>query len=318
MGDNKSASITTLLNRIIPNATEIGPLAAGMFAQAYAFSADGRDYVLRLNAFEEDFAKDEFAYTNFASPALPIPRMVARGRYDGTRHYAVTERCPGIPMSRVPDAYLPPLLPDLFAKIDAVHALDAGRHTGWGLTDSDFNGRFQSWEIYLRSFYNQKFDYDRPALFAGSILEERLFRELEAEMIARLPACRGYRAIVHGDYGFDNVICRDGRITGVLDWAEGRLGDPLYDVAYLDYWSRLPLGDLWREQARRDPVDFEARMVCYLLHIGLGSMVIAAHLRDERDYRRVRDRTVSVLSPARRRSTDWPEEEGEESADFAD
>jgi hypothetical protein len=40
-------------------------------------------------------------------------------------------------------------------------------------------------------------------------------------------------------------------------------------------------------------------------------MVIAAHLRDERDYRRVRDRTVSALSPARRRSTDWPEEEGE-------
>ena len=301
--------IANFIKQHYPHATEIVPLAAGMFAQAWAFSADGRDYVLRLNAFEEDFAKDEFAYTNFASPALPIPRMVARGRYDGTRHYAVTERCPGVPMSRIPDAHLPPLLPDLFAKIDAVHALDATPFTGWGLTDSDFNGRFQSWEIYLRSFYDQKFDYDRPALFAGGLLEERLFRELEAEMIARLPACRGHRAIVHGDYGFDNVICRDGRITGVLDWAEGRLGDPLYDVAYLDYWSRLPLGDLWREQTRHDAADFEARMVCYLLHIGLASMVIAAHLRDERDYRRVRDRTVSALSPRRRRSTDWPEEE---------
>jgi len=307
--------IETFIKQQYPDAAEIAPLAAGMFAQAWAFSADGRDYVLRLNAFEGDFAKDEFAFAKFASPALPVPRMVARGRYDETRYYAVTERRPGVTMSRIPDAGLPPLLPDLFAKIDAVHALDAAPFTGWGLTDAAFNGRFPSWEVYLRSFHDQKFDYDWPALFAGGILEEHLFRELEAEMIGRLPACRGHRAIVHGDYGFDNVMCRDGRVTGVLDWAEARLGDPLYDVAYLDYWSRLPLGDLWREQARRDAADFEARMVCYLLHIGLASMVIAAHLRDERDYHRVRDRTVSALSPGRRRSTDWPERG---STDFTD
>lgn len=297
--------VANFIHQHFPDAAEASPLAAGMFSQAWAFSADGRDYVLRLNPFGEDFAKDEYACTKFTSPNLPIPRLSARGRYDETLHYAVTDRCPGVPMSRLPDAGLPPLLPDLFAKLDAIHALDARRNTGWGLTDAAFNGRFPSWEAYLRTFYNQKFDYDWPALFAGGILEERLFRELEAEMISRLPACRGYRAVVHGDYGFDNVMC-DGRVTGVLDWAEARIGDPLYDVANLDYWSRLPLGDMWREHAGDDTPDFEARMVCYLLHIGLGSMVISAHLRDERDYRRVRDRTVSALSPGRRRPTDWP------------
>ncbi len=298
--------IAIFIKQHYPHAADITPLAAGMFSQAWAFSAGGRDYVLRLNPFEEDFAKDEYACTKFTSPNLPIPRLSARGRYDETLHYAVTDRCPGVTMSRVPDADLSPLLPDLFAKVEAVHALDATPFTGWGLTDATFNGRFPSWEGYLRSFYNQKFDNDRPAPFAGGILEERLFRELEAEMIGRLPACRGYRAILHGDYGFDNVMCRNGRVTGVLDWAEARLGDPLYDIACLDYWSRLPLGDLWREQARHDPPDFEARMVCYLLHIGLASMLISARLRDERDYRRVRDRTVSALSPGRRRPTDWP------------
>ena len=58
-------------------------------------------------------------------------------------------------------------------------------------------------------------------------------------------------------------------------------------------------------------------MVCYLLAIGLGSMVIAAHLGDARDYRRVRDRTVSALFPGRRRTSDWPIEE-EETTDFTD
>ena len=129
----------------------------------------------------------------------------------------------------------------------------------------------------------------------------------EAEMIARLPKCRSYRAVVHGDFGFDNLMCLDGRVTGVLDWAEARIGDPLYDLANLDYWSRLPLGDLWRERVRGSDVpDFEDRMIVYLLNIGLGSMVISAHLKDEQDYRRVRDRTLSVFHPGRRRPTDWP------------
>ena len=45
--------IANFIKQHYPHATEIVPLAAGMFAQAWAFSADGRDYVLRLNAFEE-------------------------------------------------------------------------------------------------------------------------------------------------------------------------------------------------------------------------------------------------------------------------
>ena len=71
--------IASFIRRNYPNAADIEPLSAGMFSQAYAFAADGRDYVLRINAFEEDFAKDQFAYANFASSALPIPRVVARG-----------------------------------------------------------------------------------------------------------------------------------------------------------------------------------------------------------------------------------------------
>ena len=297
----------SFLQSIFPNLTALAPLAGGMFAQAYAFSAGGRDYVLRINTFEEDFAKDQFAYAHFAGPGLPIPRVVARGRFDDTRYYCVTGRCPGQTMAALDDDALPALLPDLFAVLDAIHALDASRFTGWGLTDAAFNGRFPSWGGYLRSFYNQKFDYDWPALFAGGILDERLFRALEAEMIVRLPKCRGYRAIVHGDFGFDNLMCLDGRVTGVLDWAEARIGDPLYDLANLDYWSRLPLGDLWRERVRESKVpDFDDRMIAYLLNIGLGSMVISAHLKDEQDYRRVRDRTLSVFHPGRRRPTDWP------------
>ena len=43
--------------------------------------------------------------------------------------------------------------------------------------------------------------------------------------------------LLHGDYGFDNVLVDQGKISGVLDWANAKYGDFLYDVAWLDFWS---------------------------------------------------------------------------------
>jgi len=78
------------------------------------------------------------------------------------------------------------------------------------------------------------------------------------------------------------------RITGVLDWADYGLGDFVYDVAYLDYWSAdIPYGALWREYAasqRCDVPHFAERMRCYQLHMALHDMAVAALQGDEEDY----------------------------------
>ncbi|MFC3077540.1 phosphotransferase [Phenylobacterium terrae] len=45
--------------------------------------------------------------------------------------------------------------------------------------------------------------------------------------------------LLHGDFWPGNVLWRDGRISGVIDWEDAAVGDPLYDLAI----SRLDL--LW-------------------------------------------------------------------------
>lgn len=45
--------------------------------------------------------------------------------------------------------------------------------------------------------------------------------------------------LLHGDYWAGNVVWKDGRIAGVIDWEEARVGDPVIDVAI----SRLDI--LW-------------------------------------------------------------------------
>ena len=38
--------------------------------------------------------------------------------------------------------------------------------------------------------------------------------------------------LVHGDLGPEHVLCRRGRVVGVIDWSDVRVGDPAIDLAW--------------------------------------------------------------------------------------
>jgi aminoglycoside phosphotransferase (APT) family kinase protein len=55
--------------------------------------------------------------------------------------------------------------------------------------------------------------------------------------------------LIHGDYILDNILVANGRISGVIDWAGGAVGDPRYDLA---------LATQPRPEAFQSPTDLEA------------------------------------------------------------
>ena len=42
---------------------------------------------------------------------------------------------------------------------------------------------------------------------------------------------KGAPCLLHGDYWAQNLLWEQGRITGILDWEDAAIGDPLSDVA---------------------------------------------------------------------------------------
>lgn len=62
---------------------------------------------------------------------------------------------------------------------------------------------------------------------------------------ALLPHLEAFRptTLLHGDMWPGNLLVRDGRLVGVLDWEDARLGDPLIDIAI----ARLDLTWLYGE-----------------------------------------------------------------------
>ena len=100
--------------------------------------------------------------------------------------------------------------------------------------------------------------------------------EFQDRRLALCVSLPDIRALCHGDYGFNNAFARDHKISGVIDWAESLCGDPLYDVAWLTFWSgdRTYLADYLRTPAgetfgAESPVE---RLECYELGIRLGAL----------------------------------------------
>jgi len=85
-------------------------------------------------------------------------------------------------------------------------------------------------ELYANMFS------ERPTKMDESLDEGRIW---DAVSVAWPLHGRNADVLLHGDYWPGNVLWRDGRLVGIIDWEDAELGDPLEDVAN----SRLEI--LW-------------------------------------------------------------------------
>ena len=109
---------------------------------------------------------------------------------------------------------------------------------------------------------------------------------------------------MHSDLLNYNVLVADGRVTAVLDWGSSLYGDFLFDLAWLTFWQ--PWYPAWRgidfrRAARRHHAeiglrvtDFEARMRCCELCIGLDGMAYQAFRSRWADLEATARRTLAV------------------------
>jgi len=85
-----------------------------------------------------------------------------------------------------------------------------------------------------------------PSVFGGrGGSQEILAGPLAAEVRSRwAEVVASPEAVTHGDYWSGNVVWRDGRLTGVVDWSGGARGPRGFDLG----WCRLDLVLLFDEQ----------------------------------------------------------------------
>ncbi len=283
----------------------IAPLGGGQIAATFAVTVGLREYVIRLTRdnLGPNLPKEAYCAAHFASPRLPIPAVAGLGRLDEL-HYIITERVAGVPANTVSPDTAAGLVPALLDVLDAIHAVAVADRPGFGTFDAQGVGLAPGWRESLAAIADDGPPGDFYAgwhrLFAETFLEQPFWERLYSHMRALLPACPEAHGLVHGNYGYGNVLVDGGGVVAVIDWMDAKYGDPVYDVAWLHFWA--PEAD-WagRYQARcaaqgRAVPDFAPRLECYVCAIGLDALRFFALTGQEPAYRWARSRLQALVA----------------------
>jgi aminoglycoside phosphotransferase (APT) family kinase protein len=214
------------------------PIGGGRSNLTYALDWGENQWVLRrppaglLPPSAHDVLRECPLLSALEGTAVPVPRLVAVCRDQGVigAPFYLMERRPGTVITRQSPAGLDDpaacrrLSERLVDTLAELHSLDVRRV---GLASLGRPAGFIHRQLVRR----------RAQL--DSIMERcRVVPELVTVhewLVANEPEESGEHTIVHGDYGFHNVLVGFGppEIMAVLDWELATLGDPLSDLGWL-------------------------------------------------------------------------------------
>ncbi len=274
-------------------------IKGGEVSQAYSFDAVDGGYVIRANRHgSEGFEKEKYAFLHFASPKVPIPKIVDIGKMNKVFSYAISKGAPGRAMSSFTKEELIGIGPRMLETMGAIHATSVDNTFGYGYMAPSGMGTSTSWRDYVLSIGGEN-DKSRnwAGLFQNSFLEKDVFDSLYARLESLIEFCPEVRSLIHGDFGFDNIISDGKSITGVIDWANCMYGDFLYDAAWLSFWpSDFEFDRICREYYSDQGVpNYEKRILCCQLYIALNSMGFYAESDQKDKYIWAKERINKLL-----------------------
>jgi hygromycin-B 4-O-kinase len=247
-------------------------VVGGQESQTFRFRTEGQNCIVRLNRVVEGFEKDAFAFSMFSTADLPIPKIIRIGQIDGT-FYCISQSMPGVSLQELRSDELPPVLAPTARILAFIAESDLKGTSRFGPFNASGVGKYESWHDFLIGISDPcKYDWS----VAGGFLDIEIISRILERLHTLVAYCPEVRGLVHGDFGSTNVLTDGRRITGVIDWSEALIGDPLYDVAnilFLRTWL-----DCMQQQARyfechwHNFQDLSERLLCYQLRIGLGEV----------------------------------------------
>lgn len=83
---------------------------------------------------------------------------------------------------------------------------------------------------WIEAYRNQCAEFERLVLPHL----ERALRDRARRLFAEVETLDGFEpTLLHADLGPEHLLVRDGRLAGVIDWSDTRVGDPALDYAWL-------------------------------------------------------------------------------------
>ena len=198
--------------------------------------ADSTHYLKRgRNDTGRAALRREVAVTRYVARETPVPvPTVVAADTERTPPALLTVACPGTMASALtpPARTRPNLLESIGERLGALHANTTFDACGPVIVNGDdlsvdaresFTGFRLSREL--------KRDVLRDGRFADVAREALAFLDREQPNVE--PS--GGWVLLHGDYNPQNFAAKDNEVTGVIDWEDVLVGDPVYDFTRLNF-----------------------------------------------------------------------------------
>ena len=276
-------------------------VSGGQIARTYSLDIDGRACILQFNEqnMSQGCLNELFFRERFLQNGIPVRFVLHEGDFAGL-HFTVAVKVQGKGLIQIPLSEFISVLPSVMDILLSISSIDVSDTSGYGWLDGNKNGKFASWQEHLRQVRDEEPGefYDRwHGLFDSTFLDRNLFDDFYKKMEDRLDLTPSSRELVHGGFGYGNVVVNDRQISGVLDWQDARYGDHIFDLAYMINWLDRSLQEacvnVYQESIRkigRSEAHLEDRIKCYWYYIGLDGLRFAAKTENEGFYKAVLDK----------------------------
>ena len=302
----KLEELQTFVQQLYSDTTiTLTPFGTGAWSYAFLFATQKKKYVIRTSNILENFEKDELAYS-YNCLTLRIPKMVRLGSVSG-RYYAISKYVHGSYFEKQNANCLNTLLPSLKDMLSALYKVDLSQTTGYGNWTKPGIANHKSWHTYLLDVVNDP----KHMLITGwkknlenSVVGTKSFTALYKRLEQYVHFCPNIRHLIHSDLLNFNVLVQHGAISAVLDWGSSKYGDPLYDLAWFLYYepwypefTKIKLCEELITHFKfiiKDTENFEGRLLCYKLHIGLESIAYNAYKKQWKEAEKAAEYTAHI------------------------
>jgi len=295
--DNKKVE-GFLISKYGPVVSKPQLLKGGEMAQALSFTADGKEYVIRLYKKDYSFEKDNYAYKNFYNSKILIPRILEIGKFDQELFYAISELAKGQTIDTFPQLVKKELLPQILQIHDEIRNTKIVGN-GYGHWEADGNAPFSSWKDFLLTAKDDVFN-NWDTLYSKTFLEQDVIETLSLKITQLAEFAPEERHLIHGDFGGNNMTAESGKITGVLDWGESKYGDFLYDVAWISFWEdEIDYESHFKkhyDEIGLEVKNFNERLTCHKLHLGLGGIGFFALSNQKESYDWTKEKLLKLAA----------------------
>lgn len=268
------------------NAEQVTPITSGEFSSAYFLDSEDRKLVLRVN-LETDlgFRKDSVIHNTY--PNIQAPKIIENGKFGESGFYSLSEMVAGKQLHLLSAQENISSMSSLFSAMNEIHTSE---FSSCDLLNSE------DWKSILKKYTENGYDKIEATFF-----DDNRYKQLLAVFDKQIQMTLPSSYLLHGDFGRTNIFSENGKITGIIDWSEAMVGDFLWDLAWIAFWStEIDFAGMYykfnKNNTKLDMSNFEERLSLYTLVIGIHTLLFAGGIRyDEETYSEAVERTNKFI-----------------------